>query len=192
MLVRRGLATVAGRAATASPEPTPLTAPLRCVSTGNFDHPSFSYRHQHTFNTLPMHDANRFGGRTAYLREIGPIDHKKKGRLFKRDPATLQFNVDVWCAQQTLRKQWKGRDWDMVEMPFELAPKELQRVVPEKYTDVPMMTDPARHDYMNIRRKVFDREALQGALYASGSGGSLPYPAVQLVDKDAMTLEKYL
>ncbi|KAG5485033.1 hypothetical protein LSCM1_07113 [Leishmania martiniquensis] len=192
MLLRRGLAAIARRAATASLESAPLTAALRCVCTGSFDHPPFSYRHQHTFNTLPMHDANRFGGRTAYLREIGPIDHKKKGRLFKRDLATLQFNVDVWCAQQTLRKQWKGRDWDMVEMPFELAPKELQRVVPEKHTDVPMMADPARHDYMNIRRKVFDREDLQGVLYPSSSAGQSPYPAIQCVDKAAMTLEKYL
>ncbi|KAG5510343.1 hypothetical protein JKF63_07672 [Porcisia hertigi] len=192
MLARRGLATIAAGAATPSPAREPLVAASRCLSTGNFDHPPFSYRHQHTFNTLPMHDTNRFGGRTAYLREIGPIDHKKKGRLFKRDPATLQFNVDVWCAQQTLRKQWKRRDWDVVEMPFEVAPKELQRVVPEMYTDVPMMTDPARHDYMNIRRKVFDREDLQGALYASKGAGHSPYPPIQRVDKTAMTLDKYL
>nr|CAJ2468530.1 unnamed protein product [Leishmania braziliensis] len=192
MLKRRGLAGIAAGVVTALPTPAPLTAASRCVSTGVFDHPPFSYRHQHTFNTLPMHDANRFGGRTAYLREIGPIDHKKKGRLFKRDLATLQFNVDVWCAQQSLRKQWKGRDWDVVEMPFELAPKELQRVVPEKYTDVPMMTDPVHHDYMNIRRKVFDREALQGALYPSGGADQSPYPAIQRVNRAAMTLDKYL
>lgn len=160
------------------------------ISSGQFDHPKQHYRRQHTFNTLPMHDANRFGGRSAYLREIGPFDHKKKGRLFKRDPATLQFNVDVWCAQQTLRKQWKKRDWDVVEMPFELAPRELRRVIPEKYTDVPMMADPARHDYMNIRRKVYDREDLQEALY--GSSSQPPYPAVQRVDKSAMTLDKFL
>lgn len=139
-----------------------------------------------------MHDANRFGGRSAYLREIGPFDHKKKGRLFKRDPETQQFNVDVWSAQQTLRKQWKGRDWDVVEMPFELAPKELQRVVPERYTDVPVMANPAANDFMNIRRKVYDREALQGALYATGANGQTPYPALQRVDRSAMTLDKFL
>ncbi|KAK7194593.1 hypothetical protein NESM_000377500 [Novymonas esmeraldas] len=169
-----------------------LVRGLRCVSTGRFDHPPFLYRHQHTFNTLPMHDANRLGGRTAYLREIGPIDHKKKGRLFKRDPATLQFNVDVWCAQQTLRKQWKGRDWDVVEMPFELAPAPLQRVIPEKYTDVPTMTDPSRCNYTNIRRLVVDREDLQAALYARSDSGQSPYPALQRVDRTAMTLDRYL
>ncbi|CAJ1986801.1 mitoribosomal protein mS69 [Leishmania donovani] len=192
MLARRGVTAIPAGAVSTSPTSAPLTVATRCVHAGIFDHPPFSYRRQHTFNTLPMHDANRFGGRTAYLREIGPIDHKKKGRLFKRDLPTLQFNVDVWCAQQTLRKQWKGRDWDVVEMPFEMAPKELQRVVPEKYTDVPMMADPARHDYMNIRRKVFDREDMQDALFASGGADQPPYPAIQRVDKAAMTLDKYL
>lgn len=167
-----------------------LSFSLMAISTGQFDHPTQHYRRQHTFNTLPMHDANRFGGRTAYLREIGPIDHKKKGRLFKRDAATSQFNVDVWSAQQTLRKQWKKRDWDVVEMPFELAPRKLQQVIPERYTDVPMMADPARGDYMNIRRKVYDRETLQETLYAGSE--QQPYPSLQRVDRTAMTLDKFL
>ncbi|KPI86949.1 hypothetical protein ABL78_3995 [Leptomonas seymouri] len=167
-----------------------LSASVMHHSSGQFDHPSQHYRRQHTFNTLPMHDANRFGGRAAYLREIGPINHRKRGRLFKRDPATLQYNVDVWCAQQSLRKQWKGRHWDVVEMPFELAPRELQRVIPEKYTDVPVMADPARKDYMNIRRKVYDRESLQDALY-TGSGQP-PYPPLQRIDKATMSLDKFL
>lgn len=75
-----------------------VTTSIRNISSNVFDHPPFTYRKRHTFNTLPMHDANKFGGRSAYLRQIGPIDHKKAGRLFKRDLPTLQFNVDVWAA----------------------------------------------------------------------------------------------
>lgn len=162
---------------------------VRRVSFGVFDHPPYKFRQQHSFNSLPVHDSSRFGGRSAYLREIGPFDHKRKGRLFKRDPRTVQFNVDVWAAQQTLRKRWKGRDWDVVELPFSLAPKELQRVIPEVYTDVPTMTNPAQGDFSNIRSKVYDREALQGALYG---GVAKPYPALRTVDPEALTLDKFL
>ncbi|KAG8341612.1 hypothetical protein TRVL_07560 [Trypanosoma vivax] len=170
------------------------TAVLRvCVasiSTGVFDHPSFEHRKRHTFNTLPLHDANRFGGRTAYLREIGPVNIKGRGRRFKKDHRTVQFNVDVWCAQQTLRKRWKQRDWEVVEVPFALAPREQQRVIPELYTDVPQMADPDRMDFTNIRNKVYDREDLQAVLFPSAN--SPPYPAIQRVDRDAITLEKFL
>lgn len=149
----------------------------RTVSTGEFDHPPFKFRQRHTFNTLPVHDANRFGGRSAYLREIGPFDHKRKGRAFKKDPATVQFNVDVWAAQQTLRKRWKGRDWEVVELPFALAPREMQRVIPEVYTDVPVMADPARGDFRNLRRRVYDRESLQEVLFnTAATGAAKPYP----------------
>lgn len=161
----------------------------RTVSTGVFDHPTKFDRRRHTFNTLPTHDANRFGGRTAYLREIGPFDHKTKGRLFKRDPATQQFNIDVWSAQQTLRKKWKARDWEVVEMPFALAPRELQRVIPEVYTDVPQMANPTKGDFGNIRSKVYDREELQDALFGPESH---PYPPLRRVDASAVTLDKFL
>ncbi|CCW63559.1 unnamed protein product [Phytomonas sp. EM1] len=170
-----------------------LTSPQRRISTGVFDHPPFSHRQQHTYNTLPLHDANRFGGRTAYFREIGPFDHKRKGRLFKRDLRTLQYNVDTWCAQSTLRKKWKGRDWEVVELPFNLAPTELQRVIPEQYTDVPQMTQPAVGDYSNIRSKVYDREELQDVLFG---GKAHPYPRIVRVkddnDKASLALNKFL
>ncbi|CAD2222594.1 hypothetical protein AGDE_01115 [Angomonas deanei] len=168
--------------------PTAHLSQRRCISTGVFEHPPFKYRKRHAFNTLPVHDANRFGGRSAYLREIGPFDHKKKGRQFKRDPGTVQFNVDVWSAQQTLRKQWKKRDWTVVELPFALAPKEMQRVIPELYTDVPIPTNSAKGDYSNLRSKVYDRETLQEALYS----GARPYPEIVRVDQKALTLDKFL
>ncbi|KEG10776.1 hypothetical protein DQ04_03301040 [Trypanosoma grayi] len=167
-----------------------LHCSMAAISTGVFDHPSFECRQKHSFNTLPLHDANRFGGRTAYLREIGPVNQKKQGRRFKKDMRTVQFNVDVWCAQQTLRKKWKQRDWEVVEVPFRLSPKEQQRVVPELYTDVPQMTDPAHNDFSNIHSKVYDREELQADLF--GAAGPLPYPPLQRVDKQAMTLDKFL
>lgn len=163
---------------------------VRTVSTGRFDHPPFSYRQRHTFETLPIHDANYFGGRTAQLREIGPIDGKKRGRLFKRNKEITQYNVDVWCAQQTLRKRWKGRDWTVVEMPFELAPKELQRVIPEMYTDVPQWADAKRGDYSNIRSKVYDVEELQPALFAGRE--TMPYSSILKRNETAMTLDKFL
>ncbi|ESL12037.1 hypothetical protein TRSC58_00201 [Trypanosoma rangeli SC58] len=52
------------------------------------------------------------------------------------------------------------------------------------------MTDPERHDFSNIRNKVYDREELQGVLF--GSAGPPPYPLLQRIDKQAMTLEKFL
>ncbi|CBH13493.1 hypothetical protein, conserved [Trypanosoma brucei gambiense DAL972] len=167
-----------------------LQCSVAVVSTGEFDHPPFQFRQRHTFNTTPLHDANRFGGRTAYLREIGPVNIKKQGRRFKKDPRTVQFNVDVWCAQQTLRKRWKQRDWEVIEIPFRLVPREQQRVIPELYTDIPQMTDPARNDFSNIRNKVYDREELQGVLFPAA--GTMLYPPLQRVDKQAMTLDKYL
>ncbi|EAN86104.1 hypothetical protein C3747_66g48 [Trypanosoma cruzi] len=169
---------------------TPLYCSLATISTGVFDHLPFQHRRQHAFNTLPLHDANHFGGRTAYLREIGPVNIKKSGRRFKKDLRTVQFNVDIWCAQQTLRKRWKQRDWEVIEVPFRLAPAEQQRVIPEMYTDVPPMTDPERHDFSNIRNKVYDREELQGVLF--GASGPLPYPPLQRIDRQAMTLDKFL
>ncbi|CCW71357.1 unnamed protein product [Phytomonas sp. Hart1] len=170
-----------------------LTFPKRRISTDVFDHPPFSHRQQHTYNTLPLHDSSRFGGRTAYFREIGPFNHKRRGRLFKRDHRTLQYNVDIWCAQSTLRKKWKGRDWEVVELPFNLAPAEQQRVIPELYTDVPQMTHPAVGDYSNIRSKVYDREELQGALFG---GKTYPYPRMLKVKNDSdeasLSLDRFL
>ena len=155
-----------------------------------FFHPVKSSRRRHTHITTPMHDANHFGGRSAQLREIGPINHRMRGRMFKMDPTLQQYNVDIWAAQQTLRKKWKSRDWDVIEFPFELAPKQLQRVIPELYTELPPMTDPANNDCQNIRKKVFDCEDLQRVLYPKAD--RTPYPPIQRVDKTKpLTLDKF-
>lgn len=119
---------------------TTLLTPFRSVVTAStmLDHPQYKFRQQHTYRTLPLHDSNRFGGRTSYLREIGPFDHKRRGRLFKRQRELAQWNVDIWAAQQTLRKKWKSRDYMVVEMPFLQSPAALQRVIPEMFTDIPI------------------------------------------------------
>eukprot|EP00796_Vickermania_ingenoplastis_P009559 gene9559-6715_t len=155
--------------------------------------------------------------RTAYLREIGPFDHKRKGRLFKRDHEMVQWNVDIWCAQQSLRRRWKSRDWSVVEMPFQVAPPALQRVLPETHTDIPQMIpqnyfshchehcspspssatssgyQPPEDRYHktfthNVRQQVFDVEEVQNSLF----GGCNVYPIPQRIDRTAMTLEKFL
>lgn len=203
-MLRRSAAT-----AVASSSPPSLIYAHRGVSTGRFDHPRYAGRQRHTYNTLPIHDANYFGGRLANLREIGPVDGTKRGRLFKRDQQLAQFNVDVWCAQQTLRKRWKQRDWDVVELPFSLAPAELQRVIPEIYTDVPQMVDAAGSgDRSNVRAKVYAVEDVQEAVFLGkqitsdskrgsttssvASQEALPFKKLLRVDRQALTLEKFL
>ena len=162
----------------------------RAVSTNRFDQPPFTNRQKHTFKSAPVHSSNYFGGRTAQFREIGPIDGKKAGRKFKIEREITQYNVDIWCAQQTLRKQWKGRDWDVVEMPFELAPPTLQRVIPELHTDIPLPSDPKAGDYENVRSKVFDVEELQDKLFP---GGQRVLPDIRPPPEDSkMTLDKFL
>ncbi len=155
-----------------------------------FNHVPTSSRRRHTHMQLPTHDSSRFGGRLAYMREIGPINNKYRGKAWKGVPELQQYNVDVWCAQQTLRKKWKARDWEVMEVPFEKAPKVLQRVIPEKYTELPVMTDPKNGDFENIQTKVFDREELQDALYPHMA--KHPFPRLLTVNRSAATLDTFL
>lgn len=173
----------------------PLVTSRRSVSTARFEHPKYSGRQRHSYNTLPTHDANYMGGRLAQLREIGPINAKVRSRLFKRTPELSQYSVDIWCAQQTLRKRWKARDWDVVELPFCAAPKVLQRVIPELYTDVPQMADPANGDRRNLHHRVFDAEELQHIIMSESRMDAAPATLVsrlQVVKRDSMTLDKFL
>jgi hypothetical protein len=146
-----------------------------------FDHPEFAWRKRHHHMYLPMHDANRWGGRSAMLRQLKTPDQKRSSSRWKSDIDVLQYNVDVWCAQQTLRKKWKARDYEVVELPFQLAPKLLRRVVPELHTELPQMADPKNGDYQNIRAKVFDREAheMQRALFGGATAAAADIAAQQ-------------
>lgn len=156
---------------------------------GRFNHTPGARPRKHGYNTLPYTHTSLWGGRSSFLREKGPFNSRYRGLRWKRDPELRQFNVDVWCAQQTLRKKWKGRDWEVYELPFEKAPKLLQQVIPEMYTEVPRMADPKNGDFENIRAKVFARENLAQVLF-EGTGKSIP--ALRRVDPTARTLEKFL
>ena len=71
-------------------------------------------------------------------------------------------------------------------MPFEKAPKVLQKIIPEQYTELPMMADPKNGDYSNIRRKTFAHEELQEALYERQV---LPMPVKRSVS--SVTLDSF-
>jgi hypothetical protein len=127
------------------------------------------------------------------LRELGPIDPKKKGRRFKKELSVCQFNVDIWCAQQTLRKRWKQRDWDVHEVPFTLAPRVLQRVIPEMHTAVPAGLDHSLRSYVNLHSTIIDREEITTVLYPDDEClASRIYVPIRRVDRSLMTLDKFL
>lgn len=156
---------------------TVVVAQSRFASGGSFDRRQRDgRRRKHTHDSLPLDDANRLGGRTAYFRMPGKINMKKCGERFVRDPTVVGYNVDVWAAQQSLRKRWKGRDWEVVEVPFSEAPKVLQRVIPELYTELPkaVVTPEGKR---NVRDVVVDREDFQHVLYPRSSVP--PYPAIR-------------
>lgn len=139
----------------------------------------------------------------AAFREVGNPKFTLGGPKWKVDTDLRQYNVDVWCAQQSTRKKWKARDWDVHEVPFDHAPSVLQRVLPEKYTELPVAADPSYGDYSNIDQKVFDIEELQDVLFPAPVGGSvaktesdaaMPYPRLLRVraKHDLPTLDSIL
>jgi hypothetical protein len=134
-------------------------------------------RRTHTSHQLPRNHSSRYGGRAAHFRVSTRNTAHQVNNYWFKDQRLEKYNIDVWLAQQTLRKKWKGRDWDVVEMPFALAPKALQQVVPELHTELPKMTAPAKGDFQNIRSKVFNREDLQDALFPNHA--VKPYPQLQ-------------
>lgn len=130
-----------------------------------FSLPPRRHRRSHTHLNLNAHNSNYLNGRTAHFRFNGRSPHRRHGAEWKKHRPTIEYNIDVWNAQQTSRKKWKGRDFRVVELPFEAAPAMLQKVIPEEYTELPMMSDPANGDFSNIRRKTFAQEDLQEALF---------------------------
>lgn len=149
---------------------TALFQPLLASATRayrNFGLPKPSHRKVHSHLSLNSHNANYLGGRTAVFRFHGATK-AKHGAEWKRHEPTVRYNIDVWNSQQTVRRQWKGRNWRVVELPFEKAPAVMQKVIPEEYTEMPMMADPAKGDFSNIRRKTFAQEDLQEVLFGTG------------------------
>lgn len=143
----------------------------------NFELLARRHRRSHTHLTLPSHHSSYWGGRTAHFRvpQKSAKRFKENAPQWKLDQPTMQFNVDVWAGQQSLRRKWKGREWRVVELPFERAPAVLQRVIPELHSELPVMADPKTGDYTNIRAKTFAVEdpALQETVYGSQQ---LPLP----------------
>lgn len=162
------------------------TESFRFMRERQFNMLARAHKRNHSQITLNSHNSNFFGGRLSAFRYEGRSSHLKKGPEFTKHMPTMQYNIDVWSAQQSLRKKWKGRNWRVVEMPFEKAPKVLQRVIPEQYTELPVMADPANGDYSNIRRKTFSQEELQEALFERQV---LPMPVVRNVSK--VTLDSF-
>lgn len=145
-------------------------------ATGEFSVQKPSSRRRHTARTLPLHDSNRFGGRLAYMRMPSTKTKKYSGERWTFDERLLQYNTDMWVAQQTLRRQWKSRDWDVVELPFALAPQELRQVIPELHTEFPKSVDARNGKYGNVRDVVVPCEDLQDALFPRSE--VKPYPTV--------------
>ena len=141
--------------------------------------PTQGVEQKHDHVQLPLHHSSFFNGRLAHMRV--PMQRKMVGRLWRRDRGVVQYNVDVWIAQETLRRQTKARDWEVVEVPYRLAPAELQRVIPEKHTELPQMVDAGRGDGRNVRNLVFDREAMQDVLYSKHA--EKPYPTIRRVER---------
>jgi hypothetical protein len=141
-------------------------------------------RRKHDHRSLPIDDASFWGGRSAHMRYTGP-QKGLGGPKWMLDRSLEKYNIDVWLAQQTLRKKWKGRDWDVVELPFQHAPKELQQVIPEKHTELPRMVNASAGDCRNVRSVVYDRESLQEVLYP---GRAKPYPELRSQHPDEAKL----
>ena len=73
-------------------------------------------------------------------------------------------------------------------MPFQKAPAILQKVIPEEYTELPMMADPKNGDFSNIRRKTFSQEDLQESLFGTEKK-ILPTPVERKVS--SVTLDSF-
>ena len=117
-----------------------------------------AWRKLHTYNQLSPNSSTRFGGRLKRFRQARQTAPVHPGRAYplqpwKRQPHMIQYNVDVWWAQETLRREWKGREFDVYEVPYQqlamMTSSEgqqqrqqhpLLRVVPHPYTEPVFLT----------------------------------------------------
>ena len=113
-----------------------------------------------TYMKFPRHERSRFGGRAVRVSSTGQLAPQHL-----RDPRTKTRMLAVYEAQEFSRRRWKGRDYEVYELPFSLAPKELQRVVPELHTECPLR---AGTDGTNLRHKVYERSALPAEVFGNG------------------------
>eukprot|EP00759_Apiculatamorpha_spiralis_P040715 PhF_6_TR39591/c0_g1_i1/m.58672 len=110
----------------------------------------------------PYHEPQKFGGRIAHVKQYVTVKHGS-GTLWKKDPKMRERVLAVFEAQQFSRREWKSRDYDVYELPYEFAPKEMQRVIPDLYTEIPIRAN----DGTNLRQKVYDRETMASVLYGA-------------------------
>lgn len=186
------------RLATASAQRCSLTAvavattQTRCIHKGEFSTPTTLNRQGNSHISLPIRSSQRYGGRWAAFRVKAPAKRMFVKKMFTQDPKVVQFQADVWNAQQTLRRKWKSRDFEVVEMPFSLAPPTLRGVIPDIHTDAPQPLNEKSGDYSNANSKVFDREELQQVMYSSSDSGVQPYPKLLKPVVTPMTLDSFL
>ena len=113
------------------------------------------------------HERQRFGGRAVRIASTAQNSPKHL-----RDPRTKERMLAVYEAQEFSRRHWKGRDFEVYEIPWSLAPRELQRVMPELHTECPTRAA----DGTNIRHKVFERSMLPAEIFGHKK---VTLPAVQ-------------
>ncbi|KNH07396.1 hypothetical protein XU18_1928 [Perkinsela sp. CCAP 1560/4] len=110
-----------------------------------------------TYMKRPRHESQRFGGRATRV-----ASGVKNGPKHLQQATTKERMLAVYEAQEFSRRQWKGRDFEVYEVPWSLAPPDLRRVIPELHTECPIRS---AVDGKNLRHKVFDRWELSNELF---------------------------
>ena len=123
-----------------------------------------------TYMKTPRYESQRFGSRACRIRQPAPSIKGSTGLQHLRDPGTKQRILAIYDAQEFSRREWKARDFDVYEMPFDLSPEELQCVVPEPYTEC---TQRSIKDGIGIKGRVFERERVAPFLFP---GQQIPQP----------------
>eukprot|EP00760_Papus_ankaliazontas_P029542 PhM_4_TR4282/c0_g1_i1/m.93371 len=134
-------------------------------------------RRHYSFLKTPRHEPQKYGGRIVHVKQSGTTE-MGKGLMWKRSAALQNRALAVFEAQEFSRRHWKSRDYDVVELPYELAPAELQRVLPEPYTE--NLIRDARGT--NLRRRVFTRDEVGAVVY--GEGYRTPGSTISKLDAD--------
>lgn len=193
-MMSRGSTTTLSAAMSLSSTTATTTNQVRSIHKGEFKVDTALKRRFNSHISAPIWSSQRFGGRWAAFRVKAPAKRAFVKKTFTQDPQIIQFQADVWNAQQTLRKKWKGRDFEVVELPFALAPAALRGVIPDIHTGAPRCTDELRGDYSNIQNKVFDREEVQQVMYSKAGEAQQqqPYPTLLKPTTSPMTLDNFL
>ena len=144
---------------------------------------SSSMRERHfSYMKTPRHESQRFGGRACRIRQSMPLAHGA-GLQHLKYPEIKEQILSVYEAQERSRREWKSRDYDIYEMPFSLAPRELQRVIPEPYTELPLRASTGAL----LSHVIFEREVVAKELFPDQLISTFPKP-----DPANPTLDEFL